>query len=145
MKPLLKELGGNQETTLTFEDEHNKTEIMIYFLTYLWWKNKLVQYAPLFSEMPLVFEAPKKNSKAHGESALMGGDWKRRWQKKEKRGRLLEFSQNSLLFLTADAENLSFSSPSHILMCICAEAYFLSGHVSFLCHAMGSQFSPDIR
>ena len=75
----------------------------------------------------------------------MGGDWNRRRQKKEKRGRLLEFSQNSLLFLTAVAENSSSSSPSHILMCICAEAYFLSGHVSFLCHAMGSQFSPDIR
>ena len=72
MKPFLKELRGNKETTLTFEDEHNKTDIIIYFLTYLWWKNKLVQYAPLFSEMPLVFEAPKKNSKAHRESALMG-------------------------------------------------------------------------
>ena len=68
-------------------------------------------------------------------------------EKKEKRGRLLEFSQNSLLFLTAVAENPSSpSSPSHISYVYkCAEAYFLSGHVSFLCHAMGSQFSPDIR
>ena len=73
MKPFLKELRGNQETTMTFEDKHKKFEVIIYFLTYLWWKNKLVQYAPLFSEMPLVFEAAKKNSKAHGESALMGG------------------------------------------------------------------------
>ena len=59
MKPFLKGLGGSQETTLTSEDKHKKFEIIIYFLTYLWWKNKLVQYAPLFSEMPLVLKQLK--------------------------------------------------------------------------------------
>ena len=87
--------------------------------------------SPLFL-CALGFEAAKKNSKAPGESVLMGGDWNRRWQKREKRGRLLEFSQNSLLFLVLLLLQRSTSLLLPIFLCVCGGEYFLSGHVRFL-------------